>query len=50
MSAMHDLAIGVAKRFGMVAGGIHEGLSAQKNCWDTTIFKSQDVVHTARHA
>jgi hypothetical protein len=49
MSDLHSLVIRIAKRCGMVTGGIHEGLSAQENRWDTTIFQGQDVVHTARH-
>jgi hypothetical protein len=50
MSDLHSLVIRAAKSFGMVTGRIHEGLSAQENRWDATIFKGQDVVHTARHA
>ena len=49
MSDRHGLVISIAKRGGMVTGGIHEGLSAQENRWDATIFQGQDVVHTARH-
>jgi hypothetical protein len=49
MPDLHSLVIRIAKRCGMVTGGIHEGLSAQENRWDTTIFQGQDVVHTARH-
>ena len=50
MSDLDGLVIRTAKRCGMVTGGIHEGLSTQKNRWNATIFKDQDVVHTARHA
>jgi hypothetical protein len=49
MPDLHGLVIRIAKRRGVVTGGIHEGLSTQENGWDTTIFKGQDVVHTARH-
>jgi hypothetical protein len=49
MPDLHSLVIRIAKRCGMVTGGIHEGLSAQENRWDATIFQGQDVVHTARH-
>ena len=49
MPDLHGLVIRIAKRCGMVTGGVHERLSAQKNRWDTTLFKSQHVVHTARH-
>jgi hypothetical protein len=49
MSDLRSLVIRVAKRCGMVTGGIHERLSAQENRWDATIFKGQHVVHTARH-
>jgi hypothetical protein len=49
MPDLHSLVIRIAKRCGMVTGGIHEGFSAQENRWDTTIFQGQDVVHTARH-
>ena len=50
MSDLDGLVVRIAKRCGMVTGGIHEGLSTQKNRWNATIFKGQDVVHTARHA
>jgi hypothetical protein len=50
MSTKRGLVIRVATRFGVVTGGIHEGLSAQENCWDATIFEGQDVVHTVRYA
>jgi hypothetical protein len=50
MSNAHGLVSRVAERFGVVTGGIHEGLGAQEHRWDATIFKGQDVVHTARHA
>ena len=49
MPDLHSLVIRIAKRCRVVTGGIHEGLSAQENRWDTTIFQGQDVVHTARH-
>jgi hypothetical protein len=49
MSDLHRLVIRIAKRRGVVTGGVHEGLSAQENGWDPTIFKVQHVVHTARH-
>ena len=50
MSDTHGLIVWVSKRFGVVMGGIHEGFSAQEDRRDATIFKGQDVVHTARHA
>jgi hypothetical protein len=50
MPDAHGLIVRIAKRIGVVTGGIHERLSAQEHCWDATIFKGQDVVHTARHA
>jgi hypothetical protein len=49
MPDLHRLVIRIAKRCSMVTGGIHEGLGAQENRWDTTLFQGQDVVHTARH-
>jgi hypothetical protein len=49
MSDAHDLIVRVAKRFGVVAGGIHEGLGAEEHRWDAAIFEGQDIVHTARY-
>src|SRR6266850_3982427 len=49
MSDLHSLVTRIAKRCGVITGGIHAGFSAQANRWDATIFKGQHVVHTARH-
>ncbi len=49
MPDLHGLVIRSAERFSMVTGGVHEGFSAQENRWDSTLFKGQHVVHTARH-
>jgi hypothetical protein len=49
MSDTHGLVIGIAEDFGMLAGGIHEGLGAEEDGRDATVLEGQDVVHTARH-
>jgi hypothetical protein len=39
MSDLDRPIIGTAKRFGVLTGGIHEGLGAQENRWNTTILQ-----------
>jgi len=50
MADAHRLVVRGAEGLGVLAGGVHEGLSAQQDRGDAAIFESQDVVHTARHA
>ena len=50
MADAHRLVVRGAEGLGVLAGGVHEGLSAQQDRGDAAIFEGQDVVHTARHA
>lgn len=50
MADAHRLVVRGAEGLGVLAGGVHEGLSAQQDRGDAALFEGQDVVHTARHA
>jgi hypothetical protein len=46
----HDTGLRESVSYGVLGGGIHEDFRTQGDSGNTTIFKFDSIVHTARHA